>query len=292
MEVSGSASAIADAVESGLIAIIDDPDDDRLDDIRRLDDQRFRRRIEGDSVFVAEGFVAIDRAVDSGHALRSVVLLPSRVARFSPRLEWCRQNGVDVFVLERDLLQQVVGFDLHRGVVAAGRRRPILSAADLASTTTGDLAVLEGLNDPENVGVIARAGRALGLDGIVLDPTSTDPYSRRSVRVSMGEILHLPVARAAEWPIDLRTLTAAVELWALTPDPSADDLWALTARGGPEGRVAVCLGAEGPGLSDDVLDIADRRVRIPISDSVDSLNVGHAAAIAFAALGRARATPT
>ena len=285
--------SVAELAGSGLVALVDDPADPRLDDVRDLGDQRFRRRHEGDELFVAEGFVAIDRAIDSGHELRTVVLLPSRVARFGRHLDWCQRQGVDVVVVERELLHQVVGFDLHRGVVAVARRRPVPSVRDLVPATAGDLAVLEGLNDPENVGVIARAGRALGLDGVLLDPTSTDPYARRSVRVSMGEILHLPIARAVEWPNDLAVLSSAgVEVWALTPDHDADDLWSLTEGRGPESRVALCLGAEGHGLTDDVFAVADRRVRIPISDAVDSLNVGHAAAVAFAALGRSRATPT
>ena len=147
------------------------------------------------------------------------------------------------------------------------------------------VAVLEGLNDPENLGAIARSARALGVDALVLDPTCIDPYYRRTVRVSMGEVLHLPVARVEAWPDDLELVRgASFELWALTPDPAADDLFELAV---PD-RVAVLLGAEGPGLSAAALDAADRRVRIPIDRRVDSLNVGSAAAIAFAVLARHR----
>ena len=104
--------------------------------------------------------------------------------------------------------------------------------------------MLEGLNDPENLGAIARSARALGVDALVLDPTCIDPYYRRTVRVSMGEVLHLPVARVTEWPGELEVVRGAgFELWALTPDPAADDLFELEV---PD-RVAVVLGAEGPG---------------------------------------------
>jgi tRNA G18 (ribose-2'-O)-methylase SpoU len=103
------------------------------------------------------------------------------------------------------------------------------------------------------------------------------------VRVSMGEVLLLPVARARAWPDELGAIRdAGFALWALTPDPAADDVWTLDVPS----RVALVLGAEGPGLSDTALAAADRRIRIPIHPAVDSLNVGHAAAIAFAALGR------
>jgi tRNA G18 (ribose-2'-O)-methylase SpoU len=118
---------------------------------------------------------------------------------------------------------------------------------------------------------------------MVLDPTCIDPYYRRIVRVSMGEVLLLPVARADRWPDDLDTIRAAgFTLWALTPDRDAEALWDLDVPP----KVALLLGAEGPGLSARALAASDRRVRIPIDPSVDSLNVGHAAAIAFAALGR------
>ncbi len=117
----------------------------------------------------------------------------------------------------------------------------------------------------------------------MLDPTCIDPYYRRIVRVSMGEVLLLPIARATRWPGDLETVRAAgFTLLALTPDPAAERLGDLDIRG----RLALLLGAEGPGLSNQARAAADRQVRIPIDPAVDSLNVGHAAAIAFAAFGR------
>jgi tRNA G18 (ribose-2'-O)-methylase SpoU len=145
--------------------------------------------------------------------------------------------------------------------------------------------VLEGLNDPENLGAVARSARAFGIGGLVLDPRCIDPYYRRTVRVSMGEVLFLPVARAHDWPGDLDVLAdAGFEMWALTPDPDADALWSLR----PPAKVAVMLGAEGPGLSPGAKALATRCVRIPIEPGVDSLNVAAAAAVAFAHLARER----
>ena len=143
--------------------------------------------------------------------------------------------------------------------------------------------MLEGLNDKENLGAIARAARAFGIDGLLIDPTCTDPYSRRTVRVSMGEVLTLPIARVDAWSTVTEQLTAAgFESWAMTPAPDSVDLWSVDV---PE-RLAVCLGAEGPGLTRGLLAAADRRVRIPIEPSVDSLNVAQAAAVTFAAITR------
>ena len=131
---------------------------------------------------------------------------------------------------------------------------------------------------------LVRRGRSASTP-LVLDPKCIDPYYRRTVRVSMGEVLHLPVARVTAWPGELEVVrSAGFETWALTPDPEAADLFELEV---PD-RVAVVLGAEGPGLSAAVLGAADRRVRIPIDPRVDSLNVGSAAAIAFAVLARRR----
>ena len=260
-----------------------DPTDHLFDDYRSLNDQQFRRRYEGADIFVVEGYVAIDRLIESGHRIRSVLLARSRVERFAHG-ELLDARGVPVYVADREVIGTVVGFDLHRGVVACAERRPAPTVAELTSASRR-LAVLEGLNDNENLGAIARAARAFGIDGLLLDPTCTDPYSRRTVRVSMGEVLALPVVRvvSGEWPSVITDVAAAgFDVWAMTPAAGADDLWSLEV---PD-RVAVLLGAEGPGLSRSALAGATRQVRIPISADVDSLNVGHAAAVTFAALSR------
>ncbi len=260
---------------------VQDPGDGRLADYRLLDDREARRTHEGDEFFIAEGYVAIDKVIESGHRLRSVLLIPSRVARFEYHLAALDAAGVPVYVVDRDVVADTVGFSVHRGVLASADRRPLATLAELAAGCRR-IAVLEGLNDPENVGAIARAARALGIDGLVLDRRCTDPYSRRSIRVSMGEILFLPVARSDDLPNTLGGLhRQGFESWAMTP-AGDHDLWALDA---PH-RIAIVLGAEGPGLERRTLTSTTRRVRIPIEPDVDSLNVGQAAAIAFAALGR------
>ena len=138
--------------------------------------------------------------------------------------------------------------------------------------------VLEGLSDQENLGAIARSARALGVDGLLLDPTTADPFGRRAVRVSMGELLHLPWARLAPWPDALGAL--ADDGWRVLALPPAVDATSLaTVRRGAGERVALVLGAEGSGLTAGAMARAER-VRIPIARGVDSLNVGHAAAVA------------
>ena len=258
---------------------IDDPADGRLADYVALPDSAARRRLERDELFVAEGVTAITRLLTSGHRVRSVLVTPHALGRFDGALD---RLEAPVYVAPKVVLSATVGFDLHRGAVAAADRRPLHALADVAAGARL-LGVLEGLNDPENLGAVARSARAFGVEGLVLDPRCIDPYYRRTVRVSMGEVLHLPVARAVDWPGGLDVLHAAgFETWALTPAPDAQDLWALDVPA----RVALLLGAEGPGLSAPALRGATRRVRIPIAPGVDSLNVGHAAAVAFAHLSR------
>lgn len=261
---------------------IDRADDRRLADYRELRDQAARRRIEGDELFIAEGPVAIGRLLASEHRVRSVLVSDRRLERMAEQFD---ELDAPVYVVDRDLLHEIVGFDLHRGAIAAADRLPHPSLDELVASVSR-LAVLEGLNDPENLGAIARSARALGIEGFVLDPTCIDTYTRRTVRVSMGEILFLPTARVAagEWPASAieRLHTHGVETWAMTPASDAEDIWGLEV---PD-RLAVVLGAEGPGLSDCTLATCRRRVRLPIATDVDSLNVGAAAAVAFAIIGR------
>lgn len=262
---------------------VDDATDSRLADYRELRDIAARRLIEGDEFFIAEGPVAIERLMGSSHRIRSVIVSERKYERLRSLLD---ALDAPTYIVDRDTLREIVGFDLHRGAIAAADRLSHPTLGELAASSSR-LAVLEGLNDPENLGAIARSARALGVDGLVLDPTCIDPYTRRTVRVSMGEILMLPSCRLddATWPTALQRLhTAGFETWALTPADAAANIWSLE----PPSRLALVLGAEGPGLSRTTMHSATHRVRLPIDPDVDSLNVAAAAAVAFALIGRPR----
>jgi len=262
-----------------VLVPIEDAADPRLADYFELTDVAARQRREGGEFFIAEGPVAIERLLESDHAVRSVLVSLAKYERLAPLLDGLAQP---VYIAATDVLKAIVGFDIHRGAVASADRRQ-LPTLDVLVRTARRIAVLEGLNDPENLGAIARSARAFGIDALVLDPTCIDPYYRRTVRVSMGEILFLPVARAANWRAGLETIRdAGFEVWALTPRRDAIDLWSLPIPG----RLALLFGAEGPGLSREALDAASAEVRIPIASDVDSLNVAAAAAVAFAAIAR------
>jgi tRNA G18 (ribose-2'-O)-methylase SpoU len=180
-------------------------------------------------------------------------------------------------------MAEVVGFHLNRGVLAVADRaappdvRALLRDARL-------VAVLEGVGDHENLGALFRNAAALGVDAVLLGPRCSDPLYRRSVRVSMGHVLRVPFAELpGPWPASMALLRAAgLRVAALTPAAGA---LPLASAGLAGERVALLLGAEGPGLTDEALDAADVRVRIPMAAGVDSLNVATAAAVAFYGLG-------
>ncbi len=257
------------------IAAVSDP---RLDDYRQLTDVALRRRLEpAGGMFIAEGEVVFRRAVAAGYAVRSVLALPRYAADLEPL-----GGGAPVFCGGPDVLAAIAGFDVHRGVLAVMERRPLPEAETLLRAGTR-LLVLEDLNNPTNVGAVFRCAAALGMDAVLLSPRCADPLYRRAVRVSMGAVLAVPYARLGDWPAELAGVRAAgFQVLALTPDPQAT---ALAAPGSPTARLALMLGAEGPGLSAAARRGASCAVRIPMAPGVDSLNVAAAAAIACFLVG-------
>ena len=255
--------------------IVDDPGDPRLADYVGLSDAALRRRVElGQGVFIAEGELVIRQLLASPYAVRSVLLTPTRHRHLASALAGL---DVPVFVAPPPVLRAVAGFNLHRGAVAAAARpAPRDPMTLLARSRT--VAVLEGLNDHENVGALFRSAAALGVDAVLLAPGCADPLYRRSVRVSMGAVLRLPFADVSPWPAALADVAGAgFELVALTPHPDAEPVGAFA----PAGAVALLVGSEAQGLSEGALAAAGRHVRIPMRSGVDSLNVAAAAAIAF-----------
>ncbi len=304
------------AAGRGPLVGVDDPDDIRLAPYRDLNDPAGRRRIEADgSIFVVEGRLAVERLLASGYTVASLLVDDHQVTAAGGLVAEVRTRGVPVYVATRAVVAATVGFALHRGVVGVARR-PALGDVDevlagaAASGAEGGppvVAVLEGLNDHENIGALFRNAAAFGVAGVLLDPTCADPLYRRSVRVSVGNVLHVPFARFESWPDGLGCVRAAgFVVVAMTPHPPSggglpyvrlSELRDRVANGpvrpsgsGPSDRwgavagAALLLGAEGPGLSDGALAAADLVVSIPMADGVDSLNVATAAAVAFHSL--------
>lgn len=252
-------------------------DVESADDPRVSDYVAIRERRESHAYLIAESAPVVERLLQTPYRVRSFLLSPKGLEKMRPLVE---AHDSPVYVVQPDVMEAITGFDLHRGVLASANRRPTPTLDDVI-TGARRVVVLEGSNDHENIGAVARSARALGFDALVLSPTCADPFYRRSIRVSMGEILHLPVVRCHEWPAPLITLAKrGFETWALTPDPEADSLFSMEL---PD-KVALVAGAEGPGLTTEARERTHYDVRIPMHRGVDSLNIGHALAIAMAAV--------
>jgi tRNA G18 (ribose-2'-O)-methylase SpoU len=226
---------------------------------------------------IGEGVLVVRRMLASRFTPFAVMGTDRRLAELGADLA-----GIDIpyYRVAVDVMAHVVGFHLNRGVLAAARRPPQLTLSDvLVGART--IAVLEGVNDHENLGSIFRNAAGLGVDAVVFGAGCADPLYRRAVRVSMGHALVVPYARAADWPADLNILRdGGFRLLAMTPDPQALALPEAMA-GVVDEPVAVLVGAEGPGLTESAMRTSDLRVRIPMSRGTDSLNVATAAALAF-----------
>jgi tRNA G18 (ribose-2'-O)-methylase SpoU len=255
---------------------ITDPRDPRVADFHDLHAGDRRPGTErGTGPVVVEGVTAVERLLTTGLPIRAVYGVAGRLAALD------LPPGVPAYEADKWVVSETIGFRLTRGVLASAERpeQPVL--ADLLAASRR-IAVLEGLNDHENVGSIGRSAVALGIDALLLDPTCADPYYRRSVRVSMGHLLTLPVRVLTDWPGDLERVRAAgFTTVALTPGADVD-LRDVDPAEHP--RTALLLGAEGPGLSDAAMAAVDVRARIPMRAGVDSLGVAAAAAVAFAQL--------
>lgn len=259
---------------------IDDAADPRLADFRALSDADVRPDRRG--VVIAEGQSVVERLLGSPYPVRAVIGEPHRIEALAPHLAG---HDVPAYALDKWLLSEVVGFRVTRGVLASATRPPGLSVEQVLAGASR-LAVLEGLNDFENLGSLFRNAAAFGIDGVLLDARCADPLYRRSVRVSMGHVLRVPFAVLPAGPLD----GGAAQGLALLADRGFTTV-ALTPAGTvevsqlpPLRAWAAVLGAEGPGLTEATMAKATVRARIPMASGVDSLNVATAAAVAFSHL--------
>lgn len=258
---------------SNMRYVVEDPGDDRLADYVRLRDSQLRRSLETErGIFIAEGEKIIRRAAEAGCRPRSFMLQE----RWLPGLADVLETWPDVpcYVVSGALAEEVSGFHVHRGALAAFDR-PVMSSWETVLTGSRVL-VCEGLADHANAGGIMRVAAALDWDAVVICPSGADPLYRRAIKASMGVSLSLPWRRMDDATADLARLKdAGFQLVASSLGPGAVPL--EECRVGD--KVAVLLGSEGHGLSELWLAAADQVVTIPMADGVDSLNVTTAAAI-------------
>ncbi|MGO3363611.1 MAG: TrmH family RNA methyltransferase [Corynebacterium sp.] len=268
-----------------------DPTDPRLDDVRDLNSSDKRPDLPGGKgLVIAEGNLVVPRLAASRFPVRCVVGFAHRLeqlqdAAASDPSVAAGLDGVPMYELDRETLASVAGFDMHRGLVAAADRVDEPTVDTVLDSLPSDnrvVAVLEGVGDHENIGALFRNAAGLGVGAVLLGAGCADPLYRRVVRVSMGHVLRTPFAhmgsRPTTWQHGLSDLQSrGYRVVAMTP--STDTTLASAVSGAD--RVAVMVGAEGPGLTEHAMRAADVRARIPMSPGTDSLNVATSAAVGF-----------
>lgn len=289
--------AVSPTSDPSPVVRVEDPDDPRLDPYRSQKDAWLRARRDNSTgldagLFLAEGELVVRALVDSPCPVVSLLTTPTRLRTIEDLLARLPRDA-HVFVAPDALVERIVGFDLHRGVLALGRR--VSAPKDLAARARVVL-VAEDLSNHDNVGALFRnAAGLLGIPDIrregpipcavLLSPRCCDPLYRKSLRVSMGYALRVPFERVEDWPGGLARLREdGFHVVALTPGEGAEPIG--EHRTPPGKRLALLVGGEGAGLTPRALASADARVRIPMASGVDSLNVATAAALAVFALAR------
>ena len=260
-----------------------------LDPYARLTQNQLRNRLEPEKgIFIAESPKVIDRALDAGY--KPVSLLMERKQITGPAAGILSRCGdAPVYTADREMLAELTGFELTRGVLCAFRRPAPRPVEELCKNARR-VAVLEGIVDSTNVGAIFRSAAALNMDAVLINPSCCDPLCRRAVRVSMGTVFQVPWGQLGETPADwpekgmdiLHSLGFKTAAMALSDrSVSIDD-----AQLAKEPKLAIVLGTEGDGLAASTIASCDYTVKIPMSHGVDSLNVAAASAVAFWQLGR------
>lgn len=256
-----------------------------LDVYARLSEaQLLNREHPEDGIFIAESPKVVERALDAGCVPVSV-LVEKKHIETQAKSVIARCGGVPVFTAEFDVLTQLTGFMLTRGVLCAMHRPPLKPLAE-AVKNASRIAVLENVMNPTNVGAAFRSAAALNIDAVILSDSCSDPLYRRCIRVSMGTVFQIPwaVRECTETNIadELHSLGFRTAAMALTDDSISVKDPRLQA----EERLAILLGSEGDGLKAETVAKSDYTVKIPMSHGVDSLNVAAASAVAFWELGK------
>lgn len=260
-----------------------------LDPYARLTQNQLRNRLEPEKgIFIAESPKVIDRALDAGY--KPVSLLMERKQITGPAAGILSRCGdAPVYTADREMLAELTGFELTRGVLCAFHRPSPRPVEELCKNARR-VAVLEGIVDSTNVGVIFRSAAALNMDAVLINPSCCDPLCRRAVRVSMGTVFQVPWGQLGETPADwpekgmdiLHSLGFKTAAMALSDRSVSIDDEQLAK----EPKLAIVLGTEGDGLAAGTIASCDYTVKIPMSHGVDSLNVAAASAVAFWQLGR------
>lgn len=241
-----------------------------------LTEAQLRNRLEPEKgIFIAESPKVINVALNAGFEPLSLLCERKHIEGDAAGII-ARCGDIPVYTGERELLAQLTGYTLTRGVLCA-MRRPVMPSVEQVCREAHRVVVIDGVTDTTNIGAIFRSAAALGIDAVLLTPTSCDPLNRRAVRVSMGSVFLVPWTWLNDPIQSLNSLGFKTVAMALTDKSISLDDPTLTA----EPRLAIVMGTEGDGLPQETIEQTDYVVRIPMSHNVDSLNVAAASAVAF-----------
>lgn len=268
---------------------IEDPRDPRVRDYFQLTDVALRRVLEpAEGLYLAESDKVIARALGAGHRMRSLLLTPRWARDLSHLVQPALAAGTPVYVGSAGVIEEMTGFHLHRGAIAAMHRPqmpPLEQVVAGARQGSGSprrsrIAILEDLVDHTNVGAAFRSAAAMGVDAVLVTPRCADPFYRRAIRVSMGTVFQVPWTRVGSWPESIGAIHEAGYVVAgMTLGEGAIALDELVTE--DHQNLALVFGTEGHGLTPGAERLLDRRVMIPMMHGVDSLNVAASSAVAF-----------
>jgi tRNA G18 (ribose-2'-O)-methylase SpoU len=248
-------------------------DDPRVAGYRRLADPD---RLQDLGVFVAEGRLVVRRLLELRHwSIESILLTQTAADTLSDVLP---HTTTPIYLADQDVMNGIAGFNIHRGCLALVQRPSTPTLDRIAAGPLSRVLVLEGVNNPDNVGGLFRTAAAFGIELVVLGPNSGDPLYRKAVRTSMGATLSVPFVKAPQWPGAIEDLRAdGFTVIALTPALTAAPLQEVW----PHAKLALLVGSEGEGLTKEAFAASTLTARIPMTAAVDSLNVTTAASIAM-----------
>lgn len=252
---------------------IESLDDPRVAGYSHVADQQW---LVDNALFVAEGRLVVRRLVDLQQwPIDSILLTPPAVDNLADVLH---RTDAPIYVVEQALMNEIAGFNIHRGCLALGRRPEKKTLDRTTAGPLGRVLVLEGVNNPDNVGGLFRSAAAFGVELVVLGPDCGDPLYRKAIRTSMAASLIVPFVEASQWPGAVRDLRAdGFTVIALTPNRAVAPIEEIF----PHSKLALLVGSEGGGLTEEAMRMATLRIRIPTTADVDSLNVTTAASIAM-----------
>ena len=228
------------------------------------------------NLFVAEGRLVVRRLLDLRQwAIESILLTAAAAENL---IDMLANTKAPIYLVEQELMNDLAGFNIHRGCLSLAHRPRTATLDRIAAGPLARVLVLEGVNNPDNVGGLFRSAAAFGVELVVLGPGCGDPLYRKAIRTSMAASLVVPFAEAPQWPGAIRDLRAdGFTVTALTPNRAVSPIEEVF----PHSKLALLVGSEGSGLTPEAMQAATIRIRIPTTQDVDSLNVTTAASIAM-----------